>query len=269
VFVLGIVLVLDMALAPGVAAPTYAWSPDRVVTQAVIVVDISKSVDKPCEAAGKITQEILALPYALHSSVLVLATGDPSSSNEPRLLGRFPLPANSGVMEGAGRIRKEAHNLPQKVIAACTSAGQTDISPLFLAIKSGLLQLRNFECDKRVRCLLFVASDGEENAERNVRSALDGNVAGLKPLKGTLDNTSVEVAMCGISETVGQEKEKSGTIHVLTKKRNGEKSDRLHTVWADLFKDPAKLKIYSFCPPAGSLEASTNANVSQQPNNLR
>lgn len=265
---LGVVLVFGVMLAVGAMAPAYAWNPDRLVTQAVIVVDISKSVHRPCEAAGEIMQEILTFPYAPTSTVMVLVTGDSSSSNEPRLVGKFLLPANRGMVEGGSRVRKDIQDLPKKITEACKNAGQTDISPVFLAIKSGLSQLHNFECGKGIRCLLFAASDGEENAEGNVKLALDGRVSHLTSLK-KLDNTNVETTICGISETLGQEKEKSGATRILTKKRNGERTDRLHAVWTELFKDPARIHIYSFCPPAGMLNPSTQPNMPQQSDDLR
>jgi len=251
-----------MALTVGAAAPALAWSPDRVVTQAIIVVDVSKSFGKPCESAGKIVQELLTFSYAPHSTLLVLATGDSTTSNEPRLLGRFQLPSNRGMLEGAGRQRKGMQGLPKKIVDVCTNAGQTDISPVFLAIKSGLEEFHNLACEKGVRCLLFAASDGEENTERNIRLALDGSRADLSRLKGTLDNVNVETAICGISETLGWEKEQSGAVRTLTGKRTAERSNRLRKVWGELFKDPARLHIYNFCPPTESSTASIQPNMS-------
>jgi hypothetical protein len=228
-------------------APQNTWAADTPDVQAVIVVDTSRSFQAGCEAAGTMAQKILSTQYGKHSSILLLATGDSASAYEPRFLASYPLPATSRLVEGQWRVLQNARELPGKIIVDCQRVGKTNISPIFLALKAGLSQLGAYGCGRKTRCLLYVASDGEENFEEDVHRALETGRTAPTGIVGRLDNTNVEVTICGLSETLGQEKESSGRVRSLTAGRNGLRADRLHQVWLQLFSDRSQVSLFDFC----------------------
>ena len=230
-------------------APQSIWAADALDVQAVIVVDTSRSFQAGCEATGTIAQKILSTQYGKHSSILLLATGDSESAYEPRFLASYPLPATSRLVEGHWRVLQDVRELPEKIVTDCQRVGKTNISPIFLALKAGLSQLGAFGCGSKIRCLLYAASDGEENFEEDVHRALETGRTAPTGIVGRLDNTNIEVTICGLSETLGQEKETTGRgrVRSLTAGRNGLRADRLHRVWLQLFADRSQVSISDFC----------------------
>jgi hypothetical protein len=213
---------------------------------AVVGVDLSRSTGPAaCDALQLITEGIVRRPYGSASNLVLLATGDDASANEPVWLASYTLPSSDKMGEGGGKIRREKRELPGALAARCRSERRREKSPVYLGLRSALGQLSDKGCGQRVECAVFFKTDGEENVETAIRRALDGQPL-KKTLVGSLDNRGIVVTICGLAETVGTAEE-GGTRRTFTPNRTDSRERRLMQTWTSLFAEPANLRLEPYC----------------------
>jgi len=233
----------------------------NVNLNAAVAVDISNSSGISCQDVANVTRGILEHSYGPHSSLLVISTGDATSANEPRMIGFYDLPFTQTMLEGRTRIKQQRNALPQHVMDDCAKFARTTVSPIVLALRAGLAQLYPFGCGKKSRCILYALTDGEENREPGFRRALNGNQVSSGHT-AILDNTGIDVEICGISQTIGGKIEANGKHSVLTRNRTSDHAERLARIWRFAFTRPNRVHIANFCT---SSVASELLNVSSAP----
>jgi hypothetical protein len=213
----------------------------------LIVVDPSESSGAGCRSVRSIAHHILEEGRAERDSdVTLLATGDQSTANEPRRLGLVQIPTSQRVIEGRVGFAIKLEEFEANLEKLCLEAAPTKTSPIFLGAKRGADQLRGLGCVNSSGCEMYVATDGEENAERQIQAALNIEKVDDLSLPEPIDNAAVEVTICGLSETVGTTTG-NGQLRGLSRAHDNKRVNRIQVVWSRLFTHPEQLRFIPFC----------------------
>jgi hypothetical protein len=166
---------------------------------------------------------------------------------EPRLLATFDLPVDNRVLEARQGVEKRRNAFLSNVWKSCDRTQPAETSSVFLGIRRGVEHLRSLGCGEDGDCYLYVATDGEENANIQIKSALDRS-ADKRVLPAPISNKGIRVVMCGVAETVGLQQNPAGRARQLTRRRDPQRADRLRGVWLALFTDPELVRLDPYCP---------------------
>jgi len=209
--------------------------------QVEIVKDPSRSTTDGCESLIGLAEGTLAVDgVSAKSTLTVILVGDAATANEPTLLASYAMPFSTKVVEARNASRRRQARLLGDLLAKCRAARRTDVSPIFLAVKQAIADLRSRGCNMGSHCELLVDSDLEENGEPAIRSRLDG-VANEKPLPAVLDNSEIAVSFCGLAATGG------GVV------RDPNREDRLRLTWRSLFSAQDLVSFKPYCPTSSVL----------------
>jgi hypothetical protein len=215
-------------------------------THGVLLCDNSGSMaDAQASCAGLAERALDTPKLSKGSTLTVITLGDGRSGNEPRLVARYALPSSRRALEGKGASARRKNQLLADLQGQLERLPRTDRSPIFLAVKRGIEQLRGSGCGADSACHLFVRTDGEETAESSLRRALDGKGKPMDP-PDAIANDGIAVTFCGLSETsqsAGTESN-SRTVH------NARHGDRVREVWSSLFTVPDSVSFEPYCPKA-------------------
>lgn len=249
----GAVTLVAVAIIAGIVlwrteARKYTPSPAHIL----IVRDRSSSSSCACSGVVSMAETALSAPQLGKGSTLTLtATGDDATASEPIALGTFNIPVSRNVTETRDKARQPREELLKRIEQHCQQAGATKRSPVFIAIRRAVEQLRALGCNEQNHCILIVQSDLEELAVREIRDALNGagtrGAASDMHLPAPIDNTGIEVVIYGVAETVGVRAE-GGRRQTLTPQRDPQRADRVQQVWQRLFAAPQNVTFRMFCP---------------------
>ncbi len=181
------------------------------------------------------------------SKVTVIATGDASSASEPVLVASFEVPVNGRVLEGRSAALDRREELLGDLKKKCETLPRTRSSPIYLAVKRGIEELRAQGCDADSKCVLHVQSDLEENANAQIKAALDGRSGASSALPAPINNDGITIVICGIAETVGVAKGSDGVTRRLSGNRDPQRDDRVVEVWRKLFTTPGNVTFQPYC----------------------
>ena len=213
-----------------------------------VVPDLSWSTLGACQSAGGLVKRVLTFPEAdKHSTLLVLATGDNATLGEPIEIIRLPAFRSVTAMESPSAAERRNRELVASVIDKCSALPRTSVTPLYLAIRRTVEQLKAVGCGPTSGCKILLQTDGEETVEVGIRRALAGSQAMLN-LPAPIDNTGIAVTICGLSETTGQgDAAKSWSPR---RNHNARSADRVVAVWRRLFTAPDLITFEPVCPKA-------------------
>jgi hypothetical protein len=221
-------------------------SPKETAPHLAVVDDGSGSLTSGCEALGGLLAQYLEsdLPNRF-STAVILATGDARSNDEPVQLARFRGLKNNRFSQSRKAAQDHDRAIVQEAMKACAEHGTTDRSPIYLAARRAIEELRALGCDGKRLCTLLIHSDLAENAEAGIRRALLGENSAELPSK--IDNHGIDVHICGPAETSGSVdgKGKAITEH---KARGAKRADLTEKVWRLVFAEPTRLTIEPHCP---------------------
>jgi len=241
--------VIAIALGCGATGGFLSWRyltfHNLTLSQVVEVLDRSESVTELNRGAQAILRRSLELPgMRKGSSVTVLATGEATTANEPVLVVRYEVPVSRQALEGKAKALARKEELTRDLAARLKGLKRTRVSPIFIAVKRGVEQLRARGCTADTPCYLFVKTDGEELADPGIRDALRGRATKGR-LPALIHNEGIQVVFCGISETAGEVRE-GGIKQSYTQSRDSG-LDRVRDVWMRLFASPEKVSFEPFC----------------------
>lgn len=206
--------------------------------QVAIILDASNSMQRDCTAEEAIARRVMDVPGAGRGSTFtIIRTGEDATKLEPQLVFQetVPVPLNAGPLGG----RRRAESLREAFIArakkACLDVHPTTQSPIIRAVRRGLAHLVALGCARESRCALIVHSDLQDN---DTFAALRHIATPQVPL----DNTGIQVVLCGYSETV----------------RDGSAVDTetLLATWKGLFIEPVRFA--PFCGATVLADIPTN-----------
>lgn len=237
------------------SAGVYYWLslPQTIIpsVQIAIVLDQSDSIetDKDCLIlTGLVKRSLEVKGIRKGSKMFISGTGNPSTAMEPVQFASFEIPAFSRVMEGKESIKAARKELILNLVSECKKRNSTaKTSPIFLAVKRALEQLKAVGCDSSVLCYLFIRTDGEETEEPWLKNSLKTGKQFKTGQPMPLDNQGIQVVFCGFSETIGELIEKNKKKK-LTPIRNAERAEFLNTLWSKVFTQPEKVIFEPFCP---------------------
>jgi hypothetical protein len=218
-------------------------------THAVVVFDRSDSTPDGCAAVLGVTAAALADgPWPKGSSLIVLATGDDGTLNEPVEMARFDAFRRKRVVEGRTASAEAERDLLAGLAKACASLPRTRSSPIYMAVRRGAELLASHDC-ARDRCSLEVVSDGDETAEPGLVAALRGDRHPSLP--PPISNHAVRVRYCGLAETVAP-KPAPTSAPMRRKKatpvRDAARAGCAAALWRHAFSDPDLVELSPMCP---------------------
>ncbi|MDA2937070.1 hypothetical protein MYX75_02250 [Acidobacteria bacterium AH-259-A15] len=240
-----IIVCLSCGATIGFFGWRYRASQDGPIVQSVEIVDRSLSVTNLPAAVVALGRRAFDLPGMRRGSTLtVMATGDEATANEPLLVARYEVPISRRALEDkrAEEVRKE--DVLTDLAARWNKLGRTERSPIFLAVKRGVEQLRSSGCTPQSACYLFIKTDGEELLEPGIKNALRGSEKG--PLPEPIGNEGVKIVFCGLSETTGSTTKGDKKLQY-TQVRDAKYVDRLRKVWSALFTNPDLVSFEPYC----------------------
>lgn len=220
------------------------WWRQDVLKHAPPPAHIAVVVDASDSMRGGCADELEAIRGAMGSSgikrnstLTVIRTGDASTNEEPQLVfaERIPLLTSNDPFGGQRKLKNEASGFLARTKASCDGIARTKHSPIIKGVRRGLAHLKSLGCQRDAGCMLIVHSDLQDNDE--LISARNRRVASGP----VLDNTGINVVLCGYTETV---QDGSGT-----------KTDALLNTWQRLFMEPVKEAPY--CAQGVFAESST------------
>jgi hypothetical protein len=206
--------------------------------QAALVIDTSDSRPCDCEAVESAARAMLTSRRMTQGSKLWLfVTGDQATAEEPILVGAYPVPFTRRVIEGREATGRQLGEALDKIKVTCAQFKPSKRSPIFLAIKRAVEQLRAQGCDGRNECELRVQSDLAELSEPAVRNALTGSRPASSALPPPIDNTGINILFCGLAEVSGN----------ATGRHDVRRVDLTEKIWRNLFTDPGKITFVPHC----------------------
>jgi hypothetical protein len=211
--------------------------------------DRSESMATGCDCVVAAARRGLQSPYFGRGSTLTFtATGDASSASEPIMIATYEAPVNRRALEGRSAVLDRREELLDDLRKKCENVGRTKTSPIYLAIKRAVEQLRAAGCDGNSNCFVFALTDLEENANLQIKRALDGGSSLNQASPALINNDGIDIVISGIAETVGVAKGSDGVTRHLTNNRDQQRADRIVEVWRKLFTSPDRVTFQPYCP---------------------
>jgi hypothetical protein len=214
----------------------------------IIVRDRSQSVPSGCDCSGTLLAHAFADPHVGPGSTVTLTvTGDQSTAREPRVVASILVPYTRQVFEGREGAERRKQQLITDLKSLCEKIPPATQSPIFLAIKRAVEQLRALGCEPSGNCTVYVQSDLEENGDAQIKAALNHSGKTQPPLPSPIDNDGINIVLVGVAETSGTITTARAQALQLTKPHDSGRADRIKAVWIRLFTDPSRLTFEPYC----------------------
>jgi hypothetical protein len=218
---------------------------ERPSPQFEIVEDFSFSHADGCDSLGDLAKQVLDTTVATEQSTLtVLALGDQSTADEPRLIARYSIPIDNKVLETADDKVAKRRDILSDVQRKCEAYHRTTISPIFLGVTEAIADLRAHGCRSNSDCQLFVDTDLEENSNPAIRESIDGRRGKLN-LPPPIDNAGIEITFCGLASR-GRFATRSDR-EARRSRPPGFGESHLRLVWLRLFTSRDALQFEPYC----------------------
>jgi hypothetical protein len=186
-----------------------------------------------------LAKRALESPHVSEGSTLsVTITGDETTANEPLLLARYKIPVSRRVLDGRSTTARQVEEKLADLNVKCGKVAQTKKSPIFLAVKRAVEELRSTGCNAHSHCAVYVETDLEESADTQIRAALNSVTQAKQVLPAPINNEGIDVVIYGIAETNGLKNDETGKTRSFTRVRDSKRVDRLREVWSGLFTNP-------------------------------
>lgn len=219
---------------------------NRQSPQFEIVEDFSLSHANGCNPLVDLAKRALTTTGVTRQSTLtVLALGDQTTANEPRLIARYPIPIDERVLETENDEAEKIRGILGDIRKRCEAYHRTMVSPIFLGVTEAVGDLRAHGCRANSHCKLFVDTDLDEN----VQSAIKNNLSygpGKRRLPLPIDNKGIDIFFCGLA-TRGRFAGGSGR-ETRRKQTSYLNEHRMRSVWRALFTEPNAIKFEPYCP---------------------
>jgi hypothetical protein len=217
------------------------------VAHVAVVFDRSNSLREDIEgksASGVLTRAFSVPGLGKESSVIVTGTGDGVSNGEPVSIATVSVPLSSRIIEGKDAVVHQRKQLLDDTVARyIKEATETRMSPIFLAVKRALAQLKAAGCVAGSGCTLFIRSDGEETEETYLKESIKRRKLLKKGAPAPLDNSGIAITWCGTAES-------RGSVSGRGKRRASRSSasaDFVKELWSTLFTSPELIVFEPLC----------------------
>lgn len=218
-------------------------------SHAVIVRDRSDSVLNGCDCTIALAKRAFADSHIGDgSTVTVTVTGDSVTANEPKLLSSIKVPLSRQVLEGRDAVVQQRQQILADISTECEKAGQTKVSPIFIAVKRATEHLRSGRCGPDSNCVVYVQSDLEETGDSQIREAIERRAHDKHALPQPINNDGINIVFYAIAETSGDIIDANGKIRRLTKTHDPQRIERIKSVWSSLFTNSERVTFDPYCP---------------------
>lgn len=208
------------------------------------VQDISDSVPRT-ECLGHFLENVF-VNYKNYTKITMLtfATGDKTSSNEPKLITENHLETKADLVKGrnAGEIR--FNEMTTTIKQSWEKVVPTKESPIFQGVARAIEQTQSHYKGDHIDYVIYVKTDLEETVSPELKDALNSDSKSKKKLTNLpkINNDKVQVIFIGVAETLG---ENLGSTK--TRLRTPQKVEYLQQVWLSLFTKPELVRFEPFC----------------------
>lgn len=186
--------------------------PPRAQLFAAILVDVSPTSTEAtrCLDVERVATRILSrTDRDVH--LTLLATGDRSTGDQPQQLGSVSVARGTRLMEGTAAQGARMSAAIEQVRKLCAGAPKRNESPIHAGLVASLALLRQQKCGGHVACELWARTDGLEESDAITIAALRPRSKATRVLVPRLDNTDVDVTLCGLSDrTVSKKSRQPG-----------------------------------------------------------
>lgn len=235
--------ILTALLAILLLAASVPYCADIHPAHVLIAADRSGSMQEIKADIIGIADESLDLPSVESGSKLILiGSGNTESANEPVHIFTLEIPKEHRLMEGKpdGSLRKSFLNKVNNQINELEGSLQT--SPIYMSVYRGVETLR---AQRRIDApgpgastsYLYIVTDGRENVEPALKTAINGSGDISYPPEMIIDNTDIKIIFCGLSNTNDNNKAIDSTGAI-----------RLEQAWRAVFSDPQNVIFSPYCP---------------------
>jgi hypothetical protein len=198
----------------------------------VIVLDASPTNDLGrCQDLKQITTELTQSVPTDGQEFLLLATGDSTTGQQPVFFPPVKLEPSHRIAEGTSKAGKDRDAAINRLLSQCEQIRLRKESPNRAAVDAAVRTAQNL-CPP-ARCRVIVRTDGLEEQDSHLVAALAGKEVGLS--KSPIDNTGLEVVLCGASSITVKKNSRLPELAVVEK------------VWKQEFADPSRVQVLPSC----------------------
>jgi len=182
-----------------------------------------------------------------NSKIFIFRTGAPETLYEPTQLSVLEVPSLVRIMEGREALKRKRESTTLEALNKCKSVNSlTKTSPIFLAIKRAVVQLRSNGCNGKTLCYLFIRTDGEETEEEWLYNSMKKGKPLKKGMPQPIDNTGISIHFCGLSEKVMVNK--STTRKQRNERKQVINADLIISLWKQVFTKSEGIVFEPVCP---------------------
>lgn len=238
-------MVVTLAVISGIGFAVWGLLNREIINpvQAGVLFDYSDSRNINCQSLDSLTSQIFALPNIKKSStVYFYSTGDEQTADEPILLDTYRIPTFNKVVEGRDKYEKERITMVENIKQRCSQERVKKRSPILLAIKRVVENLRVKKCDGKTECSLFIQTDGQELSEPAFNHSLQQKNKRSKALaenQPKIDNNGISIKFCGFAEVLPSKNVQDK--HLIQDANN------LVALWESYFTNPEKITFEPHC----------------------
>jgi hypothetical protein len=214
-----------------------------------IVRDRSDSILSDCNSTTSLGKRAFTDAHmSKGSTVSISFTGDETTAFEPIAGATYDFPVVRKVMDGQSEAAKKQEGMLADLRSKCEAAKRTTVSPILLATKRAVENLKSKGCGPDSNCTVYVQTDLQETVYKPLKEALKGTNNVREKLSGLIDNTGINVVMCGSAETTGLTTDSAGKVHQMTPNRDPKSADLLREVWTNVFSERERISFPPYCP---------------------
>ena len=218
----------------------FAYRERPIAAHYGLLIDYSDSRTINCNALETTLNEILTSENLMSDSNLYFySTGDDSSSDEPVLLGKYPIPVNIKVLEGKSEAENKVQNFISNVKTRCEKEPLKKRSPIVLGIMRTIENLKTNGCNPQANCKIFIQTDGKELSEKSIKKELINKIKNNSKPQISILNQGIHIEVCGFAQVVESKSQKN--------RHSVRTANKTFSVWKKIFTDTSLVSIQPHC----------------------
>jgi hypothetical protein len=219
-----------------------------------LLYDQSRSKIDGCECLGNEAARLFHSAKTRGEIVDLYTLGTADNGYQAKFVASFPIPEHASLLGDRLQTAKVIDEWTKSIVSECRKIPRTNKTPLVVAVKIVLEQLRS-KCSPQSFCSLFIQSDLEDDVSPEFAKAVKAEETGRTIPTPTFDNTGIKVTFSGTSEIVttlnkGQRSNKRRVFELL----NGAEARK--NVWLRMFTSPHLITFQPVCERSSAITST-------------
>jgi len=236
----GVGMLMSVSIA-GFIFWRHGQAPKKAMHSVIIHDNSGSTADDPDAVIG-LAERVLNQPKVTRGTTLtIMGVGDERNGNEPTFIAKYDVPYSRRALEGKGKVPRQKSDIRSDLTSRLEKLSRTNHSPIFIAVKRAVEQLRAYGCSSDSDCSVFIRTDGEETIERSIKAAIDSG--SRKKILPTISNDGIRIVFCLAQTNAGM----SSDVYKGQKVKDAGRSDRLREVWQAIFNMPSLVTFEPYC----------------------